>query len=511
MESLLDTLRVIGLIILVLMVFNLMIVVHEWGHFLAARWRGLKIEKFYVWFGKAIWKKTINGVEYGLGSIPMGGFVALPQMAPMEAIEGKVDETREVLPPITPLDKIIVALAGPLFSFLLAALFAVLVWVVGKPGHEIEDTAVIGFVKEGRAADRAGLKPGDEIISIDKKPVRTFYGQIDSVVWGVISSEGEKIDFLIKRPGVPDPMHVMVDGEIDKGDGDAQPSWWQKLFMRPGLRKAGIGPAEPLLVDSFMENEAQSPGKLAGLQKGDLLKKMNGKPLYGIYSLAKALEGVQNTPVEIEVERLDPADKEKKTMVKLTVTPRAPDQRPDTWNLKDNSLTTMGVVWNPQGRPGMTYPTPLVQLKEAARTIYDTLHLITSGKSEVGPGQLSGAIGIGRVYYSLLQDPEAVRRVMWFSVVLNVNLAILNMLPFPVLDGGHIVMALYEWVRRRPIHIRLLEVVQTACVLLLLSFMVFVSLKDIGDLFGIGRKHDEEPKERVEPKFLAPGAQPAGK
>ena len=160
MESLLEILRVIGLIILVLMVFNLMIVVHEWGHFLAARWRGLKIEKFYVWFGKAIWKKTINGVEYGLGSIPMGGFVALPQMAPMEAIEGRVDEGREVLPPITPLDKIIVAFAGPLFSFLLAALFAVLVWAVGKPVYDIEDTTVIGYVKEGMAADRAGLKAG---------------------------------------------------------------------------------------------------------------------------------------------------------------------------------------------------------------------------------------------------------------------------------------------------------------------------------------------------------------
>jgi regulator of sigma E protease len=511
MESFLDTLRVIGLIILVLMVFNLMIIVHEWGHFLAARWRGLKIEKFYVWFGKAIWKKTINGVEYGLGSIPMGGFVALPQMAPMEAIEGASDEPREVLPPITPLDKIIVALAGPLFSFLLAALFAVLVWRVGKPVYEIENTTVIGFVQEGRAADRAGLKPGDEIISIDGKPVRTFYGQIDSVVWGVISSEGDKIDFLIKRPGAAEPQHVMVDGEVYKEEGHTEPTWWQKLFMRPGLRKAGIAPADTLLVDSFMKDEPQSPGKMAGLKSGDILRKANGVPLLSISALAKILEDNQNKPLEIEVERRDAADPKKFSMVKLTVTPRAPDQRPPTWNLKDHSLSTMGVMWNPQGPRVLTYPAPLVQLKEAARTIYDTLRLITSGKSEVGPGQLSGAIGIGHVYYNLLRDPEAVRRVMWFSVVLNVNLAILNMLPFPVLDGGHIVMALYEWVRRRPIHIRLLEVVQTACVLLLLSFMVFVSLKDIGDLFGIGRKHDDEPKENVEPKFLAPGEQPAAK
>ena len=73
----------------VLLLFNLLIFVHELGHFLAARWRGLKIDRFAIWFGKPIWKKRINGVEYALGTIPAGGYVSLPQMATMEAIEGK--------------------------------------------------------------------------------------------------------------------------------------------------------------------------------------------------------------------------------------------------------------------------------------------------------------------------------------------------------------------------------------------------------------------------------------
>ena len=76
----------------VVLIFNLIIGVHELGHFLAARWRGLKVEKFAIWFGKPLWSKTIGGVEYRLGSIPAGGFVAIPQLAPMEAIEGKTDE-----------------------------------------------------------------------------------------------------------------------------------------------------------------------------------------------------------------------------------------------------------------------------------------------------------------------------------------------------------------------------------------------------------------------------------
>src|SRR5271157_5328965 len=89
----------------VLLLFNLLIFVHELGHFLAARWRGLKIDRFAIWFGKPIWKTKINGVEYALGCIPAGGYVALPQMATMEAIEGKGDSTDQPLPPISALDK----------------------------------------------------------------------------------------------------------------------------------------------------------------------------------------------------------------------------------------------------------------------------------------------------------------------------------------------------------------------------------------------------------------------
>src|SRR5512136_1540730 len=101
----------------VLLLFNLLIFVHELGHFLAARWRGMKVERFAIWFGKPIWKAKINGVEYALGWIPAGGYVSLPQMATMEAIEGKVEASAEPLPVASPRDKIIVAFAGPLFSF----------------------------------------------------------------------------------------------------------------------------------------------------------------------------------------------------------------------------------------------------------------------------------------------------------------------------------------------------------------------------------------------------------
>jgi regulator of sigma E protease len=516
MAILLDYLRVIGLIFLVLMVFNLMIIVHEWGHFLAARWRGLKIEKFYVWFGKALWKKTYNGVEYGLGSIPLGGFVALPQMAPMDAIEGKTDEKREVLPPITPLDKIIVAFAGPLFSFLLAALFAVIVWQVGQPVYAIETTKTIGYVAEGSAAEVAGLKPGDEILSMDGRPVRGFLGMVESVTWYVVSTEKEIINFHIKRPGVPEPMTIPVKPRIpdEQVKLEKELKWWQRIFTRPAFPKAGIGPAETVQLLDYSEEEAHSPAKVAGLLKGDIVRKAAGKTIYSHVALGEIAAEHLGKPLVLTIDRAGQTKD-------ITITPRPPDQRPADWVLfledkehpekdQDNRLDTLGAMWDTRGAPGYKHPTPGSLLADGATSIKDTLQKLFSPTSAVSVSHLSSALGIGHVYYSLLQDPEGWRKVLWFSVVLNVNLALLNLLPFPVLDGGHIVMAFMEWIRRKPLNIRILEVVQSGCVLLLLGLMAFLLLKDIGGLFGVGEKSEKASKKSaVEEKFVSPSERPA--
>src|SRR5947208_6563134 len=193
MTMLLHIIRFIFVLLEVLILFNLVIVVHELGHVLAARWRGLYIEKFGVWFGKPLWKKTINGVQYSLGSLPFGGFVALPQLAPMDIIEGKADVDRARLAPISALDKIIVAIAGPLFSLLLALFFAGIVWVIGHPVSEADSTTIIGYVLLDSPAQKVGLQPGDKILEVDSKPVRRFIGMNDRVTWEVVRSEGGEI------------------------------------------------------------------------------------------------------------------------------------------------------------------------------------------------------------------------------------------------------------------------------------------------------------------------------
>src|ERR1043165_669045 len=167
-------LKFIVIFLEVLLLFNLLIFVHELGHFLAARWRGLKVDRFAIWFGKPIWKAKINGVEYALGTIPAGGYVSLPQMATMEVIEGKGESSGQPLPPISALDKIIVAVAGPLFSFLLAFCFAVIVWIVGRPVNQGDNSTMVGWVDPTGPAWKAGLRPGDVITEVDGHRVTTF-------------------------------------------------------------------------------------------------------------------------------------------------------------------------------------------------------------------------------------------------------------------------------------------------------------------------------------------------
>lgn len=473
----------IGTLFLVVLVFNLMIVVHEWGHFLAARWRGLKIDKFYVWFGKPLWKKKINGVEYGLGSIPFGGFVALPQMAPMGGLEGEVDQDN--LPPITPLDKAIVAFAGPLFSFLLACAFAVLVWQVGKPQSEMHTTTVVGDVAAEGPAGKAGIKPGDIIKTVDGHPVKRFEGLVDSVRWSMVASEGDTIPFEVERPG-QGLLKFDVDPkawpELDKEQKEEKTSWWSTIFKRPDLRDVGlIGQMTPM-VNTVMPN---SPADDAGLQSEDLVLRADGQPLRSLRTLGRYIEDKPGKPVQLDIERAGKP-------LTLTLFPRIPDKN----NMKDvgdkKEYAMIGVQWDSSGkrtvvRPG---PSPAEQITDAVKHMGALVTKLLSPKSDLSPAHMSGPIGVGHNYYKLFQLQDGWRLVLWFSVIFNVNLAIMNMMPFPVLDGGHITMAAMEAIRRKPPQGRLLEYLQTACALMLFGFLIFVTVKDTGDFFGGGSKGD---------------------
>src|SRR6266702_1994721 len=282
--------RVIVVLLEVLLLFNLLIVVHELGHFLAARWRGLYIEKFGVWFGKPLWKKTINGVQYSLGSLPFGGFVALPQLAPMDIIEGKADVDRARLPKISALDKIIVAIAGPLFSLLLALFFAGIVWVVGHPVGESDSTTIIGYVLPDSPAQRVGLQPGDKILEVDGKPVRRFLGMNDSVSWDVVRSEGDKISVKFERNGSVRTVWVEPYKAETRG------------WRRKSVRQLLIYPAETPIIDKV---EPNTPAAAAGLRSGDIIRGFDQTPIYNPIALLEYIKKHPDETLTLEVERGD--------------------------------------------------------------------------------------------------------------------------------------------------------------------------------------------------------------
>jgi regulator of sigma E protease len=460
MSVLQTALNVALLVFVVVMLFNIIIFVHELGHFLAGKWRGLKIDRFQIWFGRPIWKKEYKGVQYGLGWIPAGGFVSLPQMAPMGSIEGEVKDG-EALPPITPMDKIIVAAAGPLFSLLLALLAGLVVWGVGKPKDFVPSTS-IGYVKADSPAEKAGLLKGDEILEVNGEKVEGFMGSLDGIMEKIILSSGEKIEFTVKREGVEEPMKIV--SEFDRPE--------TKWFQRSGMRQVGISPAGPAIVDEVIKN---SPGAKAGIGKGDELVTVDGEKIFSTAQFSEYLEKKKFEEVELGVKKKDGG------LVLVKVTPAKP-QKPAG---RDPML---GVGWDTTGQIDVriVHPDPFTQVGDSVRMMWVTITKVIDPSSSIGVGHLSGPVGIGQMLYSLLQTENGWRRIIGFLVLFNVNLAILNMLPFPVLDGGHITLALLEKIFGRPVEMRTLEIVQTVCALGLISLMLYVTSKDLGDNFGGG-------------------------
>jgi regulator of sigma E protease len=465
-------LKIIFVVFEVVVLFNLLIFVHELGHFLAARWRGLKVDRFAIWFGKPIWKKTIGGVEYALGSIPAGGYVSLPQMAPMELIEGKTDAPAEPLPHISALDKIIVAVAGPLFSFGLAVAFACVVSVVGRPVSEAEGTTTIGYVLKDGPAFKAGLQPGDVFQTIDGQPVTKFSGIGSSVMWRIVSSEGATIPITIKRGD------QTLSFDIAPMHEETKP--WQ----RKSLRKIEIGPAQVARPATFFSN---SPAVAAGLKAGDDILAVNGQKLYSPEQLDDYINDHGTNLAELTIRRDG-------KQLAISVVPEKPLNSP-------TNLPSLGIYeWDSNSH--LAYPNPISEITASVGAMFDTFNALFSHKSDIRPQHLGGAVKILSIYYMLFQDEDGWRQAIWFSVIMNVNLALLNMLPFPVLDGGHIMLALIESIRRRPVSAKILNYLQSACAMALIGYMLYIAFYDVQDLVPSGKGGDSG-----ELKF-APKSQP---
>lgn len=468
-----------GLILLVVLFFNFMIFVHELGHFLAGKWRGAYIDRFQIWFGRPIWQKKLWGVQWGLGWIPAGGFVSLPQLDNMEGIEGKADAPSD-LKPLKPLDKVIIAAAGPLFSLLLAYAFAVVVWGVGKPVGDVAGTTV-GYVQPGSPAAQAGLLPGDTILTIDDKPVSKWMGNMEGVRELIALSEREKIALTVSRPGCAEPLTILSSYTLP------ETKWWQ----RKAMRQLGVLPAVPAVVGQVLPG---SPAERAGLSQGLQITHLNGVAVHS--PLVVQTAAAEGQPLELTLSPLSGGEE-----VKVTLTPEVPVN----WQGKPGAQPILGIEWSESaiGKVELEHPSPQTQVNQSLKWMGSTLSKLFAPGSSVKMEHLSGPVGIGSYIYKMMEAESGLgwRLVLWFAVVLNVNLAVLNILPLPVVDGGHVTLGLVEMLRGKPVSGRPLEWVMTGFIILLMAFFAFVTFKDVGDLVGSGK---EPAAELPAPIFAAP-------
>lgn len=431
----------------VILLFGAAVFVHEFGHFLVARWRGLKVEAFAIGFGPKIIGWNRDGIEYAWRWIPAGGYVKLPQMITSEALEGK-SEGGVAVPPASPWAKILVAVAGPIMNAIFAFLLASVIYVVGLPVRV--NPAIIGEVEAGSPEAAMGIRAGDRIISVQGKMVKSW--------------EDAQMTVAIAKTNV---LPVTIER------GGKQTQYWLTATVNPqlGLKLLNLDPMQHPVVGEVRPNSA---AERDGLKKGDQVLGFAGVRVVGQEQLVKLIKERPEKPTPMEILR----GKERLT---LTVTPRR-DPTANTGLLGIIVEPDMTSVYEVQ-RPG---PLPWKLVGDVCSQTFATIGaLVHSRQTGVGLKDLSGPPGILAMLAVELKADY--RLALKFMVLLNISLAILNLLPLPVLDGGHVLMALVERVRGRPLSPRIQEYATTVFALLLISFMLYVSYNDVVKRFPLFR------------------------
>ena len=377
---------------------------------------------------------------------------------------------------------------------------------MGKPEAGMERTRIIGYLAPDQPAAKSDLKTGDEILEINGNPIKQFFGFKESVVSTIAFSTSDNINVKVLRNGQPlsIDIHAPLVGNKEWTEYEAK-NWWGKLTSRPPMRKIGIGPLSKMHVDEVIEF---SPAALAGIKKGDVITAINGVATLNAHAEL------------LDLAKKAPADEAKLTIQRdgnsliIPITAAYPE-KPDKSKL-EMPLTGIGFKPETDWVMSMKGDNPIGICWDFLTNTFVTLRALFQKDSAISPGLMSGPVGIVNVYYNLFHHPYWGHMIIWFSVMLNCGLAFFNLLPIPVLDGGHITMALYEMIRKKAIPLKLLEYATSLCVFALLGFMIFVTMKDVKGAFenGDGEKiiyadPAKKPADAAVPAAPAPTPSPA--
>ncbi|MBI5690808.1 MAG: site-2 protease family protein [Verrucomicrobia bacterium] len=468
-------------IFLVVLFFGGSIFVHELGHFLAARRRGAVVERFSIGFGPAIWSwRGRDGVEYRIAWFPLGGYVLLPQLADLGAIEGESTADVSKLPPVSYATKMIVFVAGAAFNVAFAFVLACLVWAMGQPISSDMVSTRIGYVartldlpdgtKVPSPAAQAGLQIGDLIRRIDGSPVENWSDIQNSLVLGSgRTASGERqVTFSIERNG--QPLEIQVS---------------PRLAGEEKIRRVGIGPGFELIVQAVPPG---SLGERAGFKVDDEILTFDGQIIINDSTYRQHLETHANRAIAVTVRRHGQT-------VALTIPPR-----PESRNGPPLGLAL---------RTGykIIHVSPFEQIADVARWTVRTLHSLISPSSDIGLNKMSGPVGIVRILHTAAE--VGLRAVLMITILLNVNLAIFKLLPLPVLDGGQMLFATLARLRGKALPVNVIMTAQSVFFVLLLSMVAYVTI--FSDVPRIVRdyKADRAAETKAAPPPSTPPPAPA--
>jgi len=436
-------------IVAAVVMLGVLIFVHELGHFLVAKRSGVGVLKFSLGFGPKLVGVKRGETEYLLSALPLGGYVKMIG-------EDPGDESPEAADPHRSFSRKSVGtragiiLAGPLANLLLPV---VIFWGVFAFAGQPYFLPILGTPEPGSPAAQAGLLPGDRVTALDGRPIERW-DEIEAAVQG---SSGRPLTLTMGRDGRTFDVRLAPRTVMTRDIfGQETPTWDLGLHALISTR---IGQVLPGHV-----------AEQAGLRSGDRIVALNGNPVGEWEQLATAIHGSPGKAVRLTVER----DGQR---FEVEVTPRATKQRMETG---EEEIGLIGI--GPAAESQYRRLNPVTALVAGVKKTADLSMLIVQGfvkliQAKISPKTIGGPILIAQMAGEVVQRGPV--EFLSFTALLSINLAILNLLPIPVLDGGHLLFSLIEWLRGKPVSLRKREIAQQVGMVLLVGLMIFAFYNDI--------------------------------
>lgn len=440
-----------------LVALGVLVTFHEFGHFWVARRCGVKVLRFSVGFGMPLlrWHDR-RGTEFVIAAIPLGGYVKM-----LDEREGEVavEELDQSFNRKSVRQRIAIVAAGPIANFLLALVFF---WGLAMLGSQ-QVRPVIGDVEAGSIAAQAGLAAGQEIIAIDGEP---------TTGWAAVNLQ------LVRRLGESGALQVLVREQGATAESPRQlvlDKWLKGADEPDPIRSLGIRPWRPALPPVLAELDPKGPAQAAGLKSGDRLLALDGQPLNDWQQVVDWVRMHPGSKIVLQVER-DGAQVE----VPVTLASRGESKAPSGYL----GAGVKAVDWPPEMLREVSYG-PLEAIGEGARRTW-TMSVLTLESlkkmlfGELSVKNLSGPITIAKVAGASAQS--GIADFLNFLAYLSISLGVLNLLPIPVLDGGHLLFYLIEWARGRPLSDRVQGWGIQIGISLVVGVMLLALVNDLGRL-----------------------------